>query len=173
VCLTKDLKPDRHVDYMLTICYNRLWAIIMLKKTGISNEDILHFFFVKIRSALESNCPVYHSMLTNQNNDDIERIQKIVLMVILCERYTSYKQACLLLNVVTLQKCRTDFCLQVSLKILKYKKFKDFFIPNKNINAIRNQEKYAVSFAHTSRYQDSPKVVLTRLLNEHFKNEGK
>ena len=171
--LTKDMKPDRHVDYMLTICYKRLWAIIKLKKTGISNEDILHFFFVKIRSVLESNCPVYHSMLTNQNHYDIERIQKIVLKVILSERYTSYKQACLLLNVITLQQRRKDLCLQFSLKILKNEKFKDFFIPNKNINDIRNQEKYAVPFAHTSRYQDSPKVFLTRLLNEHFKNQGK
>ena len=42
--LTKDMKTDQHVEYMLEICYKRLWAIIKLKKAGISNGDILNFF---------------------------------------------------------------------------------------------------------------------------------
>ena len=56
------------------------------------------------------------------------------------------------------------------LRVLENSKFKDFFKPNTNINNIRNQEKYFVPFAKSSRYKNSPKVYLTRLLNEHFKN---
>ena len=168
--LTKDMKTNRHVEYMLEICYKRLWAIIKLKKAGISNEDILHFFFMKIRSVLESNCPVFHSMLTEENSDDIERLQKIVLRVILTDKYSSYEQACSLLNVQTLKKRRKELCLKFSLKILKNDKFKDFFQLNQNINNVRSQEKFTVPFAHTSRYQNSPKVYLTNLLNEYFTN---
>ena len=73
--LTKDMKTERHVKYMLEICYKRLWAIIKLKKAGISNQDILHFFFMKIRSVHESNCPVLHSMLTQEQTDDIEHLK--------------------------------------------------------------------------------------------------
>ena len=166
--LTKDMKTGRHVKYMLEICYKRLWAIIKLKKAGISNQDILHFFFMKIRSVLESNCPVFHSMLTQEQTDDIERLQKIVLRVILVEQYKSYEQACQLLNVQTLKQRRTQLCLTFSLKILENEKFKDFFQPNQNNCDIRSQEKFQVPFARTSRYQDSPKVYLTNLLNEHF-----
>ena len=75
------MKTERHVKYMLQICYKRLWAIIKLKKAGISNQDILHFFFMKICSVLESNCPVFHSMLTQEQTDDIECLQKIVLFL--------------------------------------------------------------------------------------------
>ena len=39
--LTKDMKTERHVKYMLEICYKRLWAIIKLKKAGISNQSTL------------------------------------------------------------------------------------------------------------------------------------
>ena len=167
--LTRDMKADRHVEYMLEICYKRLWAIHKLKKAGISNQDILHFFFMKIRSVLESNCPVFHSMLTQELSDDIERIQKIVLRVILDEKYLSYEQACNYLEVSTLKQRRIDLCLNFSLKILKNEKFKDFFQQNNNVNNIRDQEKFHLPFAHTSRYKKSPKVFLTNLLNEHFK----
>ena len=167
--LTKDMKTERHVKYMLEICYKRLWAIIKLKKAGISNQDILHFFFMKIRSVLESNCPVFHSMLTQEQTDDIERLQKIVTRVILVDQYSSYEQACRLLSIQTLKQRRIQLCLTFSLKILENEKFKDFFRPNQNFSDIRSQEKFQVPFAHTSRYQDSPKVYLTNLLNEHFK----
>ena len=135
--LTKDMKTDRHVEYMLEICYKRLWAIIKLKKAGISNGDILHFFFMKIRSVLESNCPVFHSMLTQEHSDDIERLQKIVLRVILDEKYKSYEQACSYLEVTTLKQRRLELCLKFSLKILQNEKFKDFFQLNSNVNNIK------------------------------------
>ena len=167
--LTKEMQTDHHVEYMLEICYKRLWAIIKLKKEGISNGDILHFFYMKIRSVLESNCPVFHSMLTQEHSDDIERVQKIVLRVILEDKYKSYEQACSFLEVTTLKQRRIDLCLKFALKILQNEKFSDFFKPNNNFNNIREQEKFHVPFAHTSRYQKSPKVFLTNLLNEHSK----
>ena len=68
---------------MLGISYKRLWAIPKLKKAGVPEPDILHFFNIKIRSVLESNCQVFHSMLTQEDTDDIERIQKIVVKIIL------------------------------------------------------------------------------------------
>ena len=159
--LTKDMKTERHVKYMLEICYKWLWAIIKLKKAGISNQDILHFFFMKIRSVLESNCPVFHSMLTQEQTDDIERLQKIVSRVILVDQYSSYEQACRLLNIQTLKQRRIQLCLTFSLKILENEKFKDYFQPNHNSSNIRCQEKFQVPFAHTSIYQDSSKEYKT------------
>ena len=166
--LTKDMKTHKHVEYILEISYKRLWAISKLKKAGVPDPDILHFFFVKIRSVLESNCPVFHSMLTEENIDDIERIQKIVLRIILDEKYISYENACHLMKIETLDDRRTNLCLSFALKCLKNKKFEDLFQPNPGIH-----EKFEVPFAHTSRYFDSPKVFLTRLLNQHFGNQAK
>ena len=131
------MKAHRHVQHMLKIVFKRLWAIRKLKKAGISDDDLLHFFFVKIRSVLESNCPVFHSILTQENTDDIERVQKIVLKLILGDRYTDYQSSCLLLDVETLENRRTALSLNFALKAYKSEKFSYFF----NLN---NSSKYNI-----------------------------
>ena len=168
--LTENMKTNKHIQYLLQISYKRMWAISKLAKAGISHKDIIHFFNVKIRSVLETNCPVFHSMMTKEQSDDIERLQKILLRTLLRHRYTTYEEACILLDIQTLEYRRSQLCLKFALKILENKKFKDFFILNTNSNNLRNQEKFSVPFATTSRYKNSPKVYLTRLLNDHFKN---
>ena len=161
--LTSDMKPHRHVQFILGIAYKRLWAISKLKKVGVPNYDILHFFNVKIRSVLETNCSVFHSMLTQENKEDIERIQKIVLKIILKDKYEDYEQACKIMNIDTLESRRKKLCLTFALKCTKSDKFSNMF----PLNDSNKHEKYSVPFAHTSRYFNSPKVFLTRLLNEH------
>ena len=125
---------------------------------------------MKIRSVLESNCVVFHSMLTQENSNDIERIQKIVLRIILDDQYQDYHQACLALNVQNLQSRRTKISLSFALKCLTSDKHKQLFKLNENTN-IRNPDKFDVPFANTTRYLKSPKLYLTRLLNNHFRNE--
>jgi hypothetical protein len=168
---TIDMKPHRHVEHILGICYKRLWAILKLKKAGVPNWDILHFYFMKIRSVLESNCVIYHSMLTQDDTDDIERVQKIVLTVLLADDYLDYHQACISLDLQSLQVRRTKLSLNFALKCLSSDKFKTLFKLNIHTN-IRNPDKFDVPFAHSSRYMNSPKLYLTRLLNSHFINKS-
>ena len=168
--LSEDMKTDKHIKYLSQKAYKKMWAISKLSKAGISSTDIIHFFNIKIRSILESNCPVYHSMITKEQSDDIERLQKILLRIILKDNYISYHLACKHLNIQTLKQRRSDLCLKFALKISENPKFKDFFQPNTNTKNFRNQEKYFVPFAKSSSYKNSPKMFLTRLLNEHFKN---
>ena len=167
---THDMKVHYHINHILKISYKRIWAIRKLKKAGISDSDILLFYFMKIRSVLESTCVVYHSMLTL--TQDIERIQKIVIKIILQHRYSDYHHGCLLLGISTLQQRRVKLCLNFGLKCLKNDKFKNLFKLNTNIN-IRNPDKYDVPLARTTRYFNSPLLYITRLLNSHFKNAQK
>ena len=125
---------------------------------------------MKIRSVLEFSAPVFFSMLTSQNIHDIERVQKIVLRIILDDQYEDYHQACLVLNVQNLQSRRTKISLSFALKCLTSDKHKQLFKLNENTN-IRNPDKFDVPFANTTRYLKSPKLYLTRLLNNHFRNE--
>ena len=154
-------------NFILSISYKRIWTIRKLKRAGISNEDILYFYYIKIRSVLESNCVAYHSMLTKENSDNIERIQKIVLRIIMNEDYIDYHHACLTLSVQTLSTRRTKLCLSFALKCLESEKHRHLFKLNTHTN-IRNPEKFDVPHAHTTRYFHSPKLYLTRLLNNHF-----
>ena len=126
---------------------------------------------MKIRSVLESNCAVYHPMLTQEELYDIERIQKIVLKIILDNRYVDYHQSCLLLNVQSLQLRRVKLSLTFSLKCLQSSKFKNLFKINTH-TSVRNPEKFNVPFAKSTRYFNSPRLYITRLLNDHFR-QGK
>ena len=76
-------------------------SIQFMKSAGVKDEDILHFFNVKIRSVLEYSTPVYTSMLTVENISDIERAKKITLKVVLAERYTHYEHECKILETAT------------------------------------------------------------------------
>ena len=163
---THDIKVHCHINHILKISYKRIWAIRKLKKAGISDTDILYFYFMKIRSVLETNCVVYHSMLTLEN---IERIQKKVIKIILEHRYSDYHQGCLLLGISTLPQRRVKLCLNFVLKCLTNAKFKNLFKLNTNTN-IRNPDKYDIPLARTTRYFNSPLLFITRLLNSHFKN---
>ena len=86
------MKPSMHVDYILKIAYGRMWTILRLRSATVNKDDILHFYNMKIHSVVEYAAPVFTSMLTTENVIDIERIQKIVLKVILVDRYQSYIQ---------------------------------------------------------------------------------
>ena len=124
---------------------------------------------MKIRSVLESNCVVFHSMLTQDDNNDIERLQKIVFKIILDFRYSDYHQACLLLNVQSLQLRRVKLSLNFGIKCSESVKFKNMFMKNTH-TSIRNPDLFDVPLAKTSRYFNSPLLYITRLLNDHFRN---
>ena len=101
-----------------------------------------------------------------------ERIQKFTVKVILDDDYSDYTSACQTLQIDTLETRRTKLCLNFALKCLKNENFKDLFKPNtvQDSYRVRDADKFDVPFASTSRYKDSPKPYLTRLLNDHFKN---
>ena len=163
---THDMKTRKHIDHILKIAYKRLWAIRKLKKAGISDIDILHFYNMKIRSVLESNCVVFHSMLTLEETQDIERIQKIVVKIILEHKYTDYTQGCLVLGITTLKLRRIKLCLNFGLKCLSNSKFKNLFQPNSNLT-VRNPDKFEIPLAKTTRNYNSSLLYITRLLNTH------
>ena len=110
--LTVDIKPHTHVSHILRTAYSRLWAISRLKSAGVSNDDILLFYTMKIRSVLEFASPVFTSMLTSQLIMDIERIQKIVVKVILGPLYLSYGHALKYLSLTSLETRRRQLSLK-------------------------------------------------------------
>lgn len=163
------MKPNVHVARILGIAYGRLWAISRLKSAGVSEDDILFFFNIKIRSVLEFCAPVWSSMLTAENISDIERVQKIALKVILNEKYVNYDSACSLMKTKSLQLRRKDLSLHFALSCLKSEQNKHLFKQRKTIcYSLRNIQSFEMPFCHSERYKSSPLPYLTSLLNDHF-----
>ena len=168
--LTGDLKTDKHVKHILRIAYGRLWSISRLKSAGVSNDDIFYFYTMKIRSVLEYAAPVFSSMLTTQNKSDIERIQKIVLKILLNDNYISYIQACSKFNTFTLEKRRENLSLKFALSCLENPQHKHMFVQRTSpFYKLRNIVSFETPHCNSTRYFNSPIPYLTRLLNQYFK----
>ena len=138
-----------------------------LKRAGVPPDDILKFYFMKLRFVHESSCPVFHSMLTVDDQNELERIQKIVFRIILGPRYDCYENACEKIDVETLFSRRHTLSLNFALKVIDSPQ--NFFkYTEKTEIFLRRQPIIEVSFAHTDRYKRSPLPALVKLLNDYF-----
>ena len=66
-------------------------------------------------------------MLNLKDAEDIERIQKVVLKVIIDDKYVDYENACKKLEVETLEERRGIICLKFALKCSRNSKFDNIF----------------------------------------------
>ena len=122
---------------------------------------------MSIRS-LEQSATVWHSRLTEENSNDLERVQKSAMKVIFKEKYSGYEKSLDKLDLPTLAERREQLCLSFAQKCVKDKKTQDMFPLNdkKNINT-RHTEKYKVQNAHTERLKTSSIIYMQNMLNLH------
>ena len=124
---------------------------------------------MKIRSVLESSAVVFHSMMTNDDVDDLERVQRNVVRTIMGQRYICYESALNFLELDPLDIRREQLCLTFALKCLRNNKFNHWFQINpQNPHNLREIPKFVEPLCVTERYRNSPLVYLTRILNDHY-----
>ena len=111
---------------------------------------------------------VWHSSLTEQNRNDLERVQKSALKVILGEKYQSYNKALIELNLETLEERRNTLCLKFAQKCLTNEKNQQMFPLSKKIHSMetRKPEEFEVQYAKTDRLKNCAKIYMQNLLNE-------
>ena len=167
--LTSDMKPHTHICYIIAIANKRIWTISKLKKAGVSDTDLKFFYEMKIRSVLETSAVVYHSMLTKEDSNNIERVQRVVVRTIMGTRYHNYEDSSIYLNLEELSVRREQLCLTFALKCFNSEKFKHLFIPTHNSgHNVREVRRLLEPLCERDRYQNSPLVYLTRILNKYF-----
>ena len=69
----------------------------------------------------------------------IERVQKCALLIILGDKYESYKNALLTTHLETLEKRREILTLKFAKKAIKHKKFKEWFVKNNDKDITRSK----------------------------------
>lgn len=170
--LTTAMTPHKHVQYIVSRAIKRIFVIRRLKAAGVSISDLIYIYILLIRSILETACPVFHPMLTNENKAQIERIQKIVLKIALSEKYVDYEQACTEVSLQTLDQRRVSLCLNFGIKCLKNPVHASMFpVAPPTGHFTRNPATFMVPQCRTSRYMNSAIPYITKLLNQHFTKE--
>ena len=138
-------------------------------------HDLKKIYMLQSRSKLEQSAVVWHSSLTRKNTDDLERVQKSALKLILKERYTDYKNALKVVRLDTLEERRQKLCLKFAKACVRHEKLTDMFPKQKychNMN-MRQNDKFVIKRARTERLQRSAVVNMQRLLNREESEKRK
>ena len=165
--ITSDLKWDRNTNDIVKRAYTRMDIIRKLKNFEAPYKDLKHIYIVYVRSLLEQSSNVWHSSLTIQNKNDLERVQKVALKIILGSDYKTYSNALNFLDLETLNERREHLCLQFAKKCLKNPKMKHLFPLNNRTHEMipRQLEHFQIDKVNTNRLKDSTIPYMQNLLN--------
>ena len=167
--ISDDIKWDQNVSTIVKKANARMELLRKVASFGTPVDDLKTIYILYIRSILEQSAPVWHSSLTQENVDDLERVQKSAIKVILNENYKGYVQGLAQLGLENLSSRREQLCLTFALRCTKSEKMKHMFPlnPKSHLMNTRVQGKYKVYHANTDRYKDSAIIYMQKLLNEN------
>ena len=114
---------------------------------------------------MEFNSSVWFSTITQEEKDDLERVQRCAMKLIMKEDDQTYEDALEKLKLQNLSDRREMLALRFAKKCTKHERLKDWFPLNNSSIKIRNGEKYKVNFASTGRLQYSAIPAMQKLLN--------
>ena len=165
--ITSDLTWHANSEMLIKKGYQRMIMLQKLYPFKLSDADMTNIYILYIRSILEQSCQVWHFSITQEERNDLERVQKTACKIILSERYSDYTSALEALNLETLNQRRYTLSLKFAKKCLKYEQTKYMFpLNNTEVADIRQKQKYQVNFAKTSRLLKSSIPQLQRALND-------
>ena len=88
----------------------KIWLLRNMKKSGLSTDELIDAYKKEIRSILELAVPVWHSGLTLEQSNQIERVQKNSLAAILGSKYTRYSEVLQKVGLESLSERRVKIC---------------------------------------------------------------
>jgi len=125
--ITSDLKWKRNTEEIVKDANKRMRILHAAAKFTSKISDLKTIYHMFIRSKLEHSAVVWHSGLTKEDSDNLERIQKSALKVILRNNYQGYEEALKLLNMESLYDRREHQSFKFAKKCLKIRKSKTSF----------------------------------------------
>ena len=169
VVISSDLKWRSNTTSMVKKAFTRLWILRRLKALGASSDELLDVYEKQVRCIVEYASPVWTGGLTQDETNQIERVQKAAFAIILGSSYNCYMEALATLGSESLETRRKAINLKFAKKSLKNDRFAHWFC-NKptNVHTMRTRnskvEKILPVQARTVSFQKSPLAYLTQLL---------
>ena len=131
-------------------------------------RDLVQIYITYIQIILEQSCVIWHSTLTQDDCDSLERVQKNALRNILKERYIGYENSLHIVQLETLFKRREKLLYSFGKKSIHIEQTKHLFTRKKTIHEmnIRRPDIYEVIHANTERLRNLTVPYVQRLLNK-------
>ena len=115
-----------HVEYSANKFNNSLWSLSHLKRADINNSTLLQVYQVMQRPLLEYCSPVFHSMLTDEQTQRLESLQRRALRIIYGFDLP-YGEIVAVSNIESLQSRRERACLEFARKLAGSQRFGNWF----------------------------------------------
>ena len=173
--ITSDLSWDTNTKYIVRESNKRMSFLHKAAKFTSNPSDLKKIYILQVRSKLEQSSVLWHFGLTEKNKNDLERVQKSALRIILGKRYTTYSDALKILDLESLEDRRKSLCFKFAKKCLEVKKLKKMFPKNLTMHDMskRHFEYYKVNRTLTKRYLNSAVPQMQRILNVDKKKKIK
>ena len=116
-------------------------------------EDLKTIYISYIRSVLEQNSVVWHFSMTEENKEDLERVQKSACKIIFKGKYKIYTKSLEILDIEDLNQRRIHLC-----KVFAQKSLKNSSLPFQLSDKIhpmgtRIPNEYKLTFCRTEIYK--------------------
>ena len=169
--ISNDLTRRKNTENILRKANTRMIIIRNLLEFPIPRKDLVLIYCQYIRVMLEFNSNIWFSSITEEEANDLERVQKNVCKLILKTEYFDYANALQTLKLEILRERRTNLAKRFGKRCLKIDEMTDLFKPTKEKPyAMRNKEAFDVKFASKTRLFKSTIPTLQRLLNADQEN---
>ena len=165
--IQNDLKWDLNTRNLVKKANARMELLRCVASFSPPKDDLRIIYTLFIRSILEQSAVVWHSSLTQENIEDLERVQKTAVKIILGSNYKGYEEGLRQLGLETLDKRREQLCLNFAKKCVKNERLQHMFPLKTKSHSMktRKPEKFKVYKANNERYKNSAIIYMQNLLN--------
>ena len=166
--VSNNLKWDMNTNDLVKRANARMQLLRKVAGFEASKDDLKLLYIQFVRNILEQSAVVWHSSITVENKESLERIQKSAVRIIMGNEYKNYEDSLNRLDLQSLEDRREMLCLKFAQKCVKNERLMHMFPLNEKEHEMktRKKEKFKVQFAHTSRLKKSPLIYMQKLLNE-------
>ena len=125
------MKWDKNTQELIKKANARMELLRRVASFNPPIEDLKTIYVMYVRSILEFSATVWHSSLSEDNRNDLERVQKTALKIILGQSFKTNKNALNILNLETLNERREILCLNFARRTSKHSKLEKMFLLSK------------------------------------------
>ena len=127
-----------HVDYTIKKFNRAIWSLTHLRKAGIQRATLVTVYCTMLRPIIEFCSPVYYPMLTAEQNNKLEYLQKMALKIIFGFNI-NYETLLEKASIVSLEERRKEAFSKFARSISKNPRYEPWFPPNLNRRTRSNE----------------------------------
>ena len=152
VIISDDLSWNANTREIAKKAFKRMIILRKLNEFNVSTSDMITIYILYIRAIVEQSSVVWSSSITQDEQDLLERTQKVALKIIYQGNYQSYENALQVSKLPTLKVRYNNLLQQFAIKCVK-NELTNHMIPLAKQNYwARNQEEFQVPFSRKQSF---------------------